>query len=68
MVLVCNDPTNADVVLDGLAARTTGPVAIARLAHLHKPAPAASRAALGQLPRYQSAKQGLALAGLIASN
>ena len=68
MVLVCNDPANADIVLDGLAARTTGPVAIARLGHLHKAAPATSRATLNQLPRYQSARQGLALAGLTASN
>ena len=60
MVLVCNDPVNADVVLAGLAARGTAPVAAARLAHLRKAAPAASRVALAALPRYQSASAALA--------
>ena len=55
MVLVCNDPSNADVVLAGLASRGTAPVAAARLAHLRKAAPAASRAQLAALPRYQAA-------------
>ena len=60
MVLVCNDPVNADVVLAGLAARGTAAVAESRLAHLRKPAPAASRAPLAGLPRYQVACAGLA--------
>ena len=59
MVLVCNDPVNADVVLDGLARRGTAPVAAARLAHLRKAAPAASRDALAKLPRYQAATKTL---------
>ena len=59
MVLVCNDPVNADVVLDGLARRGTAPVAAARLAHLRKAAPAASRDALAKLPRYQAANTAL---------
>ena len=59
MVLVCNDPVNADVVLDGLAERGTAPVAAARLAHLRKAAPAASRDALVKLPRYQAATKAL---------
>ena len=59
MVLVCNDPVNADVVLDGLAERRTAPVAAARLAHLRKAAPAASRDGLAKLPRYQAASTAL---------
>ena len=59
MVLVCNDPVNADVVLDGLAKRGTAPVAAARLAHLRKAAPAASRDGLAKLPRYQAASKAL---------
>ena len=59
MVLVCNDPVNADVVLDGLAKRGTAPVAAARLAHLRKAAPAASRDGLAKLPRYQAASTAL---------
>ena len=55
MVLVCNDPVNADVVLQGLAKRATAPVAASRLTYLRKRAPAASRAALAKLPRYQTA-------------
>ena len=55
MVLVCNDPANTDVVLAGLAARHTAPVAAVRVAHLRKAAPAASRAQLAALPRYQAA-------------
>ena len=55
MVLVCNDPVNADVVLDGLTERGTAPLAAARIAHLRKAAPAASRAQLDTLPRYQAA-------------
>ena len=55
MVLVCNDPVNADVVLDGLTKRGTAPLAAARIAHLRKAAPAASRAQLDALPRYQAA-------------
>ncbi len=66
MVLVCNDLANADLVLDGLSARHTAPVAATRLAHLHKPAPAATRAALSQLPRYQAACDALQQAGLLA--
>ena len=59
MVLVCNDPVNADVVLNGLAKRGTAPVAAARLAHLRKAAPAASRDGLAKLPRYQAASRAL---------
>ena len=55
MVLVCNDPVNADVVLDGLTKRGTAPLAAARIAHLRKAAPAASRVQLDALPRYQAA-------------
>lgn len=55
MVLVCNDVVNADIVLEGLAARGTAPLAAARLTHLRKAAPAASRAQLSGLPRYQAA-------------
>ncbi len=57
MVLVCNDPANADVVLQGLAARGAAPVGAARLAHLRKTAPAASRAQLDVLQRYQAARE-----------
>ena len=59
MVLVCNDPVNADVVLDSLAKRGTAPVAAGRLAHLRKAAPAASRDELAKLPRYQAASTAL---------
>ena len=52
MVLVCNDPASADELLAGLEA---APVSSARVALLKKSAPAASRAALAALPRYQAA-------------
>ena len=55
MVLVCNDPVNADIVLDGLAKRGAAPLAAARISHLRKAAPAASRAQLDALARYQAA-------------
>ena len=55
MVLVCNDPTNTDVVLAGLAARGTASVSLGRLAHLVKPSPARSREELAGLVRYQNA-------------
>ncbi len=55
MVLVCNDPLNADVVLQGLAARRAAPVGAARLAHLRKSAPATSREQLDAMPRYRAA-------------
>lgn len=55
MVLVCNDPVNADVVLDGLTKRGTAPLTAARIVHLRKTAPATSRAQLAALPRYQAA-------------
>ena len=64
MVLVCNDPVNADVVLNGLAARGTAPVAAGRLPHLRKAAPAASREALAGLPRYQAASAAIKAAFL----
>ena len=57
MVLVCNDPANADVVLDGLTRRGTAPLAALRIAHLRKAAPATSRAHLDALPRYQAARK-----------
>jgi beta-N-acetylhexosaminidase len=52
MVLVCNDMAAADELLAGLRAP---PVDAARVGLLHKPAAAASRAALATLPRYQAA-------------
>lgn len=55
MVLVCNDPENADKVLAGLADKRTLPVAAARLERLAKPAPAGSRAELNGLARYRTA-------------
>ena len=55
MVLVCNDPENADKVLAALAEKRTLPVAAARLERLAKPAPAGSRAELNGLARYRTA-------------
>jgi beta-N-acetylhexosaminidase len=52
MVLVCNDQIAADELLAGLDAP---PVDSARVARLGRPAPAASRADLAALPRYQAA-------------
>lgn len=56
MVLVCNDPENADKVLEGLATRGTLPVALERLARLAKSAPASSLAELQAMARYQMAR------------
>jgi len=65
MVLVCNDPGSADELLAGLTAKRTTPVNPARTALLAKPRPAASRAALAALPRYQTA---VAAVGLMAGD
>ena len=62
MVLVCNDPANADVVLAGLAAVPANAVSIARVQGLSRPAPAASLVELASVPRYQVAIAALASA------
>ena len=62
MVLVCNDPANADVVLAGLAAVPANAVSIARVQGLSRPAQAATLAELASVPRYQAAIAALASA------
>lgn len=60
MVLVCNDPAAADELLAGLHA---APVEPRRIGRLFRPAPAATRAALEELPRYRAAHAALAAIG-----
>jgi beta-N-acetylhexosaminidase len=55
LVLVCNDSLNAQVALDGLARDGVPPVPRERLAALARSAPAATRAALAELPDYRDA-------------
>lgn len=66
MVLVCNEPTAADEVLEHLASRATTPVQASRAARLTRKAPFADRAALSREPRYLRAQEALRTAGLIA--
>lgn len=62
MVLVCNDPVNAQVVLDALARAGAGSVPASRLHGLRRPACAGSRDELAGLPRYRSAVAALTTA------